>query len=80
MMATIYDEIGNTIYSRNKEEKGIIQKIQSRYCAACGTNSLCYVVKWNDEKIIFNSNYCFSFILGECGNGKRSAKTEKTES
>lgn len=50
-MATIYDEVRNTIYSRNKEEKGIIQKIQSRYCAACGTNSLCYVVKWNDEKI-----------------------------
>lgn len=50
-MATIYDEVGNTIYSRNKEEKGIIQKIQSRYCAACGISSLCYVVKWNDGKI-----------------------------
>lgn len=48
---TIYDEVGNTIYSRNKKEKGIVKKISSRYCAACGESNLCYVVEWEDKKI-----------------------------
>ena len=50
-MRTIYDEVENTLYSRDKKEKGIVQKIQSRYCSACGGTNLCYVVKWEDGKI-----------------------------
>lgn len=48
---TIYNEVGNTIYSRNKEEKGIVKKISTRYCGACGGIETCYVVEWEDKKI-----------------------------
>lgn len=48
---TIYDEVGNTIHSRNNKEKGIVKKIQNRYCSACGGSNLCYVVEWKDGKI-----------------------------
>ena len=48
---TVYDEVGNTIYSRNKTESGIVKKISSRYCAACGGVETCYVVEWKDKKI-----------------------------
>lgn len=48
---TIYDEVGNTIYSRNRKEKGIVKKISYRYCAACCGDNLCYVVEWEDKKI-----------------------------
>lgn len=48
---TIYNEVGNTIYSRDKKEKGIVKKISSRYCSACGGIETCYVVEWEDKKI-----------------------------
>lgn len=49
--SSIYKEVGNVIYSRDKTEKGVVKKIQSRYCAACYATSLCYVVEWSDGKI-----------------------------
>ena len=49
--SSIYNEVGNTMYSRDKSEKGTVKKIQSRYCAACYSTSLCYVVEWSDGKI-----------------------------
>lgn len=48
---TIYSEVGNIIYSRDKKEKGVVKKISSRYCAACGGIETCYVVEWEDGKI-----------------------------
>ena len=42
------DDVGKIIWSRGKEIKGIVKSISSRYCAACGRNHRCYIVRWDD--------------------------------
>ena len=41
------DEIGKTIWSRDRKSRGVVTGISSRRCAACGY-SRCYLVKWGD--------------------------------
>lgn len=49
-MYTQNNDIGRTIYARNKEHVGKVKSIGRRYCAACGTVHACYNVLWDDGK------------------------------
>lgn len=42
--------IGKTIYNRDRTNVGVIKGLSYRYCAACGKNHMCLLVKWNDGK------------------------------
>lgn len=44
------NEVGKTIWSRNKAVKGVVTAISHRACAVCGYGT-CYIVKWDDGKI-----------------------------
>jgi hypothetical protein len=40
--------VGKIIWARGRKEKGIVVKESFRWCAACGRNHDCYIVKWDD--------------------------------
>lgn len=40
--------IGRTIWNQKHTEKGVVISISNRYCAACGHDHECYIVKWDD--------------------------------
>ena len=42
------DDIGKTIYARNKTEKGTITNIVYKWCAGCQSHGPIYSVKWDD--------------------------------
>lgn len=47
-MYDVNKDVGKTIWSRNKAERGKILRISHRYCAACGGDHSCYIVQWSD--------------------------------
>lgn len=42
------NDIGKTIWSRGRKEKGVVTKLSERYCAGCQSTHTCYIVKWDD--------------------------------
>lgn len=45
---SLQKDIGKTILSRDGKERGRVQRISSRFCAACQANHTCYIVLWDD--------------------------------
>lgn len=44
-------EVGDFLLSRDDKQQGIVSRIGTRYCAACGRISRCATVRWPDGKI-----------------------------
>lgn len=44
----MYQNVGKTIYARNRVSVGTITNMVSRFCAGCGQVRPVYSVKWKD--------------------------------